>query len=530
MTSFSEAGISGEVSCYHCGLLTPLQPRYQFIRHQEPYNYCCMGCQSASKTIFDLGLSDYYRFRDASLTPNPVSTDTLEEHTLKTQLKKYDHPEEQKWINQPTGEGGQITTVLIQGMQCAACGWLIEQSLKSLKGILSVRFNLTLKRVIVHWQESDILLSAILWRITTLGYIATPFQASEQNKTREAEMKLSLKRVWIASLGMMQVMMFAVGLYFGAFEGIEKEYATFFRWLSLLLTTPVVLYPGYPIFKAANQQLKQKQISMNFSVSVAVLLAFLASAWSTLTDKGEVYFDSVTMFLFFVTLSKHLEKKLQSRAIESYEQLSHAFPKTIERITENTTEIIGLHQARIQDIIRVKPGEMIPIDGIIAAGKSNVAMAMVTGEFAAQKVKVGDRVYAGSQNYDGALDIEIQKLGAQTRYANIMTVLSQAMAEKPQHILWIDRISKHFILGVLAFSVITYVVWLQIDAQQAFLAMLAVLVASCPCALSIATPTALTAGGFALAEKGFLITKADALERLTRIDNAIFDKTGTLTY
>ena len=514
--------------CHHCGLNSDQETPYTLKKNSLVLLYCCLGCLSASKTIYALGLSDYYRYRDIKQA-QPVSGYTLT-HPLKESLMRYDHPEEQRWITQSTSTNTQTVTLILQGVQCAACCWLIESRLKQLKGIISVKINHSLKRAFIEWNQQTLLLSTVLWCVYEVGYSATPFRLDENSKIREIENKASLKRVWIASLGMMQVMMFAVGLYFGAFEGIEAEYSIFFKWISLFLTFPITLYCGAPIFIATWHQIKNKQVTMNFTISLAIILALSASILATIQNKGDVYYDSVTMFIFFITLTRYLEKRLHNRAIESYEQLGDSFPKIINRVTLTGQETIPLHSANTGDIIRIKPGEMIPIDGVVTQGSSNVVTAVITGEFSAQHVKINDLVFAGSQNYDSSIDIKIEKLGSETRYAHILKILSQAMSEKPNNILWVDLIAKKFVFGILIFSLLTYVIWLFFNPDKAFFSMLAVLVASCPCALSIATPTALTASGFSLSQKGFLITKGHVLELLTKIDTAIFDKTGTLTF
>ena len=361
--------------------------------------------------------------------------------------------------------------------------------------------------------------------IARLGYKPAPFSATEQEAQRSRESRQAIRRLAVAGIGMMQVMMISVPIY----VGMELQYENFMRIAAMLLTLPVVLFSAKPFFDAAIRDLKTRHLTMDVPVSLAILLAFSASVWSTFNQGVEIYFDSVCMFTFFLLLGRFLEMRARHRMGKAGNNLMTLLPTVALRLNGEDEEIIASSDVCSGDVLRLKPGQAIPADGVILSGRSSVDEAALTGEYLPVSKEPGDAVIGGTFNVESPMTMRVTATGAEAQLSTIMRLMDRAQQEKPAIALIADRVASYFVAAVLAVSAAVAAYWWPQGPEHAFFVALSVLVVTCPCALSLATPTALTAATASLRESGLLISKGYVLEALTRIDRIVFDKTGTLT-
>jgi Cu2+-exporting ATPase len=510
--------------CYHCDLPVPPGKYYPVEINGVQQQMCCPGCQAVAKAIVANGLTDFYQYRTAkSRQPDEALAELLNNLTL------YDQPEVQKsFVQRDSGETRQAS-LMLEGIVCAACVWLNERHVNALPGVKEFRINYSTRRALVKWDDAEIHLSDILKAISAIGYIAHPFDASRQEKLQKRERGRALRGLAIAGLGAMQVMMLAVAMYASDSDSMDESLRHFMRWTSLVITLPVVFYSAAPFFKSAWRDLKYRQLGMDVPVSLAIGLAFAASAWGTVTQQGEIYFDSVTMFTFFLLGGRYLEMMARHRAGQAAEELIRLLPVTATRVVGQQEQVISASELRIDDVLRVKPGETVPADGRIIEGSSAVDESLLSGESLPVSRTVGDRIIGGSINTASPLLMRVEQLGEDTVLSSIVRLLDRAQTEKPRLAQLADRLAGWFVAVILILAGIIAWYWWQHDPAHAFQITLSVLVVTCPCALSLATPAALVAATGRLTRLGLLTTRGHALETLARVNHIVFDKTGTLT-
>jgi Cu2+-exporting ATPase len=485
---------------------------------------CCHGCQAVAKAILDAGLGDFYRFRTEK---SPQARELVPEQLRELEL--YDRDDLQKnFVQQDVGEQREAALIL-EGIVCAACVWLNERHVKALPGVLDFAVNYATHRARVRWDNQRIRLSQILEAISAIGYHAHPFDPGRQEQVYKDEKTRALRRLAVAGLAMVQVMMLAVALYAGDYEGMSDSLRNFLRWVSLLLTTPVILYAARPFFTSAWRDLRRRQLGMDVPVSLAIGAAFVASAWATVTASGEIYFDSVTMFTFFLLAGRFLEMGARHRAGEAAEALVKLLPATAARLTETGEERVPVADLAPGDRVLVRPGEGVPADGRVLEGSSSLDESLLTGESLPQVRGVGDLLVGGTVNNESPLVMQVEQVGDATVLSAIVRLLDRAQTEKPAVAQLADRVAGWFVAALLLIAAAVAWWWWQHDPAHAFSVTLSVLVVTCPCALSLATPAALTAATGALTRLGVLTTRGHALETLARASHVIFDKTGTLT-
>jgi Cu2+-exporting ATPase len=518
----SNAGV-----CFHCGEPNPTHLTFKVIINNEPQYMCCPGCQAVAQTIVDSGLSSYYTHRtDIAKKAQSLIPEELE------QLKYYDLEQIQSDFTKTTHASTEIT-LTIEGISCAACAWLIEKQLRFLPGIHFVNVNTTLNRAVIRWNNEQVALSEILHKIQLIGYKAYPFQVNQQELFYAQQVKSYLRRLGLAGLATMQVMMFAIALYADFFSGMEEEFIHYFRWVSFILATPVLLYSAQPFYANAWRNIRNKTLGMDIPISIALLGAYIASSYATITGTGDVYFESVSMFTFLLLLGRLLELRARRKASETSSNLLRLLPSMAVLLEMKdgvmTHQKIPAKTLLEGQTILVKAGETIPIDGKVLEGQSNVEESMLTGEHLPVLKKTQDIVYAGTVNISSPLTIEVIHVGNKTLISDIIQLQNSAQENKPRIEIISDIVSRYFVGALLIIATITYISWIFIDADQAFWITLSVLVATCPCALSLATPTALTCATAQLNKQGILIKQHHVLETINQIQHIVFDKTGTLT-
>lgn len=509
--------------CFHCGEPIPPNSQFSITFNGENKRMCCPGCEAVAQTIIDSGLASYYNHR----TEPAQKVEGLVPAELNS-LNLYDLEEIQNDFVQHN-KSLQEVMVSIDGITCAACAWLIERQLRVLPGLAFINVNTTLHRAIIRWDPEQIKLSDILKAIAQVGYRALPFQADEQEKQYREQVRSYMKRVGLAGIATMQVMMFAVALYADLFTGMEEEFRQYFRWVSMILATPVLLYSAQPFYFNALRNIRNRTLGMDIPVSIALLGAYIASTYATITGTGEVFFESISMFTFFLLIGRMLELRARRKASESGNNLAKLMPKMAWLKEGDSVEHIPAKLLREEQLVLVKPGETIPADGIIVNGKSSIEESMLTGEHMPVIKALDEPVYAGTINLESPITVIVKQTGQATLIADIIRMQDLAQAEKPRIQVVADHVSRYFVGALLIFSAITYTAWLYVAPEHAFWVTLSVLVATCPCALSLATPTALTCSTATLNKLGILIRKNHVLETLAKANLFVFDKTGTLT-
>lgn len=509
--------------CFHCGESIPKGISLFVNINSIDQAMCCVGCHAVAQTIVDNDLTDYYRYRTE---PAPKSDSLVPEQLKRTALLDDESLQDEFAFK----EGDNKETILtVEGISCAACAWLIEMQLAKLPGLLNISVNATTQRATVKWQDSITKLSTILLAINNIGYKALPFKANDVEQANQKQSKTYIKRLGVSGILMMQVMMIAVGLYFGAFADMSEHNLVYFRWISLLLTFPIITYGAFPFYTGAINALKARRLSMDVPVSIAIILAFSASVWATVNQSGEVYFESVSMFTFLLLIGKFLEFRARNRAAEVSANLLKLMPMTATKIDGQKEEFIVARKLKAQDHVIIKPGETVPADGIIITGSSQINEAMLTGEQLPITKSIGDQVFAGTINGDGNIVVEVKQTSQHSFLSQLIRISEASQTHKPKLAKLSDKIAQYFVAIILLTSIGTALYWQQHLPEEAFWITLSVLVATCPCALSLATPTALTCATTRLNRAGIMVKSGHVMESIPAVDYFAFDKTGTLT-
>ena len=422
---------------------------------------------------------------------------------------------------------------LVEGMHCAGCARSIEKAVRALPDVENVRVNNATARVSVAWRGRGAThLPNILGAVSGAGFKPVPLAGSAATAEFQRERRAALKRLGLASLGMMQAMMYLSALY--GVTDIDASMAQLMRIAGMVIVTPVLFYSGAPFLAGAWRDLTHRRLGMDVPVALALVLAWLPSVVNTLRASGEVYFDSVGMFIFFLTAGRYIEMSVRHRSLNSAEALARSLPAQVTRLgKDGAREKIPVNELAVGDRFLVSKGGVVPVDAKLPAGQgdafASLDESLLTGESAAMCRGAGERLRGGSVNLGAPLTLEAVATVAQSTLASMVKLLERAQATRPRMARAADRAASWFVSVILVLAVFTAVAWWRVDPSRAFAAVLAVLVVTCPCALSLATPAALAAATTRLARLGLLVTRADAIERLARADTVIFDKTGTLT-
>ena len=508
--------------CFHCGEPIPagVLLHARVADRDEPV--CCHGCRAVAEFIAGAGLGDYYRYRDASAA-------RADEAPRPDRWAAYDRPELAERLSRGNADGTRSITVLLEGLRCSACSWLADKALRQQRGLRDASVNPATARATLTWDPAEARLGDLLRVLEHVGLRPHPLAGDAAGQLALAERRTALKRLAVAGFGMMQVMMFAVPLYIGEGSGMEADIRELLRLVSMLVSVPVALYAGWPFYQGAWQSIRARSVSMDVPVSVGIVLAFVASVWNAMTGRGEVYFDSVTMFVFFLALGRYVEMIARHRAGSVADALARLAPVTARRVRGD--EVLDVPAAELEpgDQILVRTGEVFAADGTVVEGSGRVDESMLTGESTAVAKDAGADVHAGTQNLAAPLRVAVSAVADRTVLAGIVALLERAQAERPRLARAADRAAAWFLGRILIGAALVFAAWWFVDPARAFPATLAVLVVTCPCALSLATPAAIAAATAALARRGVLVAHSDAFERLARADRVLWDKTGTLT-
>ena len=509
-------------TCFHCALPVPTDCHLTVEIGDARHPVCCPGCKAVAELIRDTGMSRYYDLRDA---PDPGVGRPPEDAA---EWRVFDSSD---MLGAFTEQHDDVreATIYVGGMYCSACSWLIETTLGKQPGVASAEVNPITHRLRLRFPAEGSQFSSYLATLANLGYQPQPMSPEGAARPEVSEQRTALKRLLVASLGMMQVMMFAVGLYAMDFQGIDAEMQHFLRLVSFFVTTPVVFYAARPFFTSAWRGLVARRPGMDLPVSIAVGSAYAASIYSTFTRGEAVWFDSVTMFVFFLTLGRFLEMRARHRSIDRGVALSSLLPNTTIRIDEGGQSTIPVSQLAAGDTVLIRAGESIPADGTLASGSTTVDEALLTGEARPQVKGVGDELSAGSINLDNMIEMTVTTTGGDTTLGTISRLSERARYARPAFVTLADRIASYIVVALLLVAACVAVFWYFADPERAFVITLSVLVVTCPCALALATPAAFAAAGSRMSQLRLLVTNGNAIESLSRVTLAVFDKTGTLT-
>ena len=516
--------------CFHCGLPVPESAgaaAWSVELDGATRPLCCAGCEAVARAIVAAGAADYYRLR----TELPPQGRELVPSFL-DQLAVYDHPAVQRTMVRDAGDLKEAA-LLLEDLSCAACVWLAEKSVGALAGVHEFSINYATHRALVRWDPAVATLSQVLGAIAAIGFTGHPYDRERAQEVLARERRDRLLRFLVAGALGMQVMTLAVALYAGAFSGMEEEFRKFFRWTSLLLSAPVLLYSARPFFAGAWRDLAHARVGMDVPVALGLTLAYFGSVWATIADRGEVYFDSVVMFVFLLLGARVLELVARERAVREQESVVRSVPATARRLAPagdaGRETIVATVELAVGDRVRILPGESVPADGVIEDGLSSLDEALLTGESVPVPRAVGDRVIGGAVNVESPLVVRVTAVGEGTVLSALLGLVEQALAAKPEIARVADRTAQWFVRRILLLAAGVGLYWAWADPERVLPTVIAVLVVSCPCALSLATPVALAAASGALARRGLLATRGHAIETLGRADLFVFDKTGTLT-
>lgn len=506
--------------CFHCGLPVDDQGAFTTELGGEPRCFCCHGCQSVAETIYASGLQGFYTktSRDEAMAPPPE---------MATELDAYDLDEVQAdYVDALTPQ--RSIQLLVEGIHCAACVWLIENALRKQPGVLSAEVNLTAKRLKLKWDNDTIRLSRLLQILADIGYAAVPFDPETAEGALAKRHRGLLYRMAFAGFAMMNMMWISIALYSGADQGAFRQW---FHWIGLIIATPTLFYSGYPFIRNALIGLRRWYLTMDLPIAIGAGSTYLYSCYITFSGSttGQVYFDTVVNFLFVILVGRYLEAISRRQALSATQRMLELQPKLANLVEGEHTRVVPIRRVRVGDVLLVKPGDSVPVDGRIISGESAVDESMLTGESLPVAKQAGDSVVAGSINGEGAFRVKAEQVLRQTALARIVAVMDEAQASKAPIQSLADRIVPWFVLITLSLAAITFIYWQQFDFETALLAATSVLVVTCPCAFGLATPMSVAVATGVGASRGVLVKQGIALETLSRINHFVFDKTGTLT-
>jgi len=530
-TSGTESTKAAHAGCFHCG--DPLPPGTSWAVHVDGVArpMCCVGCMSIAKAIVDAGAESFYRQRtvpglDAqSLEALAPWVSLLEDEQWSTQHVRRVATDPSRAQERTVAE----TTLAIEGLRCGACAWLIERILTQTPGVLTARANASTARLHLRWSTDEIQLGDIARRIASIGYALLPLGSAPLENARRTEDRKALRRLFVAGLSAAQIMMYAYPEYMegGSLDGDIRH---LMRTASMLITVPVMVYSATPFFTSAWRMLRQGRIGMDMPVTLGLCVAFGASMWAWWTQTGEVYFDSVSMFVFLLLGARWIESRIRARTAAQRERLATALPVMAHRLDPDPGDTAAWN-LRPGDRVRVGSGERVPADGRLESDGTDLDTAWLTGESLPVPAQRGDRITEGSINLGPSMDILIETAASEGTLSRLSQLAEQAAADRPRWVAWADRVGAHFTIAILVLSAALVVGAMALGQSTAswIPAVIAVLVVTCPCALSMAGPAAYAAALARLLELGIASSSAHTLEKAASVTDIVFDNTGTLT-
>ena len=514
--------------CYHCNEVIPQNLLLYVEIENKKQPMCCLGCQAVANAIIDYGLSDFYKFRtESSIKPEQLIPEQLRHFSA------YDEDVLQQGFLETEEDGVKSISLILADMTCPACVWLVESRLGAMPGVSSINVNYSSQRAKVKWNDSACQLSDILKTIAGLGYKVRPYDISQGQKQLNEEQNSQLRRIGLAGVLGMQVMMISIALYVGDWSGMENNYRVFLSWISLLLTTPVILYSAQLFFIRAWRDLRLFRTGMDVPVSLGLLIAYSNSVWATISGAGQIYYDSIVMFVFFLLAGRYFEFRARRQSSLHVDNIGQLLPSIACKIVKNNEiyehETVAVSTLQKDDLLLICPGEIIPVDGYLIEGETTVNEALLTGESAPVFKSLSAMLIGGSTNLEQTIKMRVSKVGKDTVCSHIYKLMEQGQSIKPEMLALSHQVSAWFVFSVLIIALVTAVYWFTYNPALWVSITISVLVVSCPCALSLATPVALAAAASRLMKSGIILVNSNVIETLSKVTAFVFDKTGTLT-
>lgn len=513
----SEASHLAPAGCFHCGLPIAADADYHSQLEGKARDFCCFACQSVCEAIYEAGLQGYYQ-------RTPQGTLLAPPPTPPRDIEMYDLEEVQQDFVHRQGDTRE-THLLVEGIHCAACVWLIERGMMRTPGVLTANVNLAGKRLHLRWDNQRVKLSALIHRLAQIGYSGVPYDPEVAEGAMKKANRAMLFRLFFAAFAMMNLNLIAIALYSGADRG---QFVNFFHWMACALATPTLLYSGYPFYKGAWSGLRNARLTMDLPIAIGLSVTYAYSLYVTLTGKGEVYFDTVTNLTFVILIGRYLEGMFRHQAVAATNRLMDLQPRVATVLRNGEEKIVSVRAVKVGDRVVVRPGNKIPMDGLVCEGRSSVDESMLSGESMPIKKQAGDRVAAGTLNGSGAMVVEVQAASQDSILSKIIRLVEEAQSSKAPIQRISDSIVPWFVLATLVFASITFYAWSE-NFELALMAATSVLIITCPCALGMATPMSIAVASGLGAKHGILVKNGVVLETLSKVTHFVFDKTGTLT-
>ena len=510
-----------DVICTHCGLPVP----DGLVDPDSDTQFCCNGCRSVYEIIHGCGLSRFYKLRDEA---SAVSEATAA-RTTDRRYGEFDASVFRDLYYQPQSDGSCRTELYLEGVHCAACVWLVEKLPQVLPGVLEARLDIRRSLVRVCWDEQRIKLSQVARMLDSLGYPPHPARDVRARELRQQEDRRFLIRIGVAAACAGNVMTLAFALYGGVFTGIEVEYSRLFRWASMLFGLISLLWPGSLFFRGAWAALRTRTAHLDLPIALGLLAGGVAGTINAVLNRGEIYFDSLTMLVFLLLAGRWIQRRQQRWAGDAVELLFSLTPTSARRLEGGQIHEVPLEAIGPGDVVEVRAGDSIPTDGVVRAGHSAIDSSLLTGESKAVAVAVGDDVHAGTVNVGSKILVDVGAVGNQTRVGKLMQLVEECSRRKAPIVQFADRVAGWFVVAVLTLAALTFGLWLWIEPTRAVDNAVALLIVTCPCALGLATPLAVTVALGRAAQRGILIKGGAVFEQLTQCGAIVLDKTGTIT-
>ncbi|MEA3246348.1 MAG: heavy metal translocating P-type ATPase [Gemmatimonadota bacterium] len=511
----ADVGVAPQVACTHCGLDAP-----PALRRDDGPQFCCSGCETAYAVINGTGLEAYYRFGERRATRVQATGRSFEE---------FDHAAFATLYVRRRADGLSETELYLENVHCASCVWLVERASLTIPGVHAAELDVGRSRVRLAWDARATRLSNVARFLDSLGYVPHPWRGRRADDLRRAEDRAALVRIGVAGAIAGNVMLIALALYAGWFGGMEREFARYFRWWSLALATPALLWPGRVFFRSAGAALRRGTLHVDVPIALALAAGWLHGAVNTIRDSGPVYFDGVATLVFLLLVGRFLQQRAQRAAVDAAELLASLAPSTARVVEGGTVREVPREAVLPGATIEVRAGDTIAADGLVVEGASAVDLSLLTGESRPVPAGPGTEVFAGTVNLAAPIRVRVTGTGEASRLGALLTDVEAAAQRRSPVVHLADRMAGWFVATVLALAAVTAAVWFVRDPSRAVDNAIAVLIVTCPCALALATPLAITSAVGKAAARGILVRGGDALESLARAGTIILDKTGTVT-
>jgi Cu2+-exporting ATPase len=510
---------SAAATCAHCGLPVPAG----LIDSDAEHQFCCAGCEAVFKTLNSCGLEAYYRLRDPDdATPRPVRLSD-------NKFESFDSPSFHKLYVQPRPDGLSTADLALEGVSCAACVWLVERLPRIVSGVVEARLSLREATVRITWDPQEVRLSKVARSLSRIGYTPHPARDQLGREMHRRESRKRLIHLGVAGAIMGNTMLLALALYSGRFGHMEEQYRMFFRWLSAALGLLSLAWPGSTFFRSAWAALRMRATNLDVPIALALAVGGVAGLVNVVLNRGDIYFDSLTVLVFLLLVGRFIQYRQQRRADDAVGLLFNLTPSSCRIVCGDEVSEAPIEALNVGDLVEVRPGELFPADGPVESGHSTVNQALLTGESMPVAVSPGSVVHAGAQNVSSVLRVRVSSVGRDTRVGRLMRLIERGVADKPPIVQFADRVGGIFVVVVTILAALVFAFWSRFGLGGAIDHTVALLIVTCPCVLGLATPLTIAITIGSLARRDILVKSGTVVEKLAGGGDLLLDKTGTLT-